>query len=319
MGFKLSGLKLPGFNKKKEVTDSSTTFEEKNVLMQEKMNRIYKFGGIAGIAVGVLSLLALNGALPLKSTVVEAYLINGVTGVAERLTSVKKENLSENEALAKYFITQYVKRREGYNYFSLQHDYDYVHPENDLERWRTNLFVRTTKRNYSMELNARTFRQPDKIAFVVNYQYPQERRKEQAEIEKKRIEALNKRQEEQAINRSLENAKSPKNWDYWKRVADGSQSISPDYAYDDGRYTWFGFSPLKKIPSVFVMSGEQETLTNPVVKNSGSFTVVGVPVDQRFVLRMGNQVVGVENRGFGKVRLPAGDTVSPNVEKEVIQ
>lgn len=95
-------------------------------------------------------------------------------------------------------------------------------PENELERWRTNLFVRTTKRNYSMELNARTFRQPEKIAFVVNYQYPQERRKEQAEIEKKRTEALARRQEEQAINRSLENAKSPRNWQYWKRVAEGS-------------------------------------------------------------------------------------------------
>lgn len=82
-------------------------------------------------------------------------------------------------------------------------------PENELERWRMNLFVRTTKRNYSMELNARTFRQPEKIAFVVNYQYPQERRKEQAEIEKKRTEALARRLEEQAINRSLENAKSP--------------------------------------------------------------------------------------------------------------
>ncbi|ECW2964620.1 conjugal transfer protein [Salmonella enterica subsp. enterica] len=192
-------------------------------------------------------------------------------------------------------------------------------PETDLERWRTNLFVRTTKRNYSMELNARTFRQPDKIAFVVNYQYPQERRKEQAEIEKKRIEEYNKRQEEKTINTALENAKSPRNWQYWKRVAEGSQDISPDYAYDDGRYTWFGFSPLKKIPSIFVMSGDQETLTNPVVKKSSSFTVVGVPVDQRFVLRIGNQVVGVENRGFGKVRLPAGDTVSPKVEKEVIQ
>lgn len=192
-------------------------------------------------------------------------------------------------------------------------------PETDLDRWRTNLFVRTTKRNYSMELNARTFRQPDKIAFVVNYQYPQERRKEQAEIEKKRIEEYNKRQEEKTINNALENAKSPRNWQYWKRVAEGSQDISPDYAYDDGRYTWFGFSPLKKIPSIFVMSGDQETLTNPVVKKSSSFTVVGVPVDQRFVLRIGNQVVGVENRGFGKVRLPAGDTVSPKVEKEVIQ
>lgn len=192
-------------------------------------------------------------------------------------------------------------------------------PENDLERWRTNLFVRTTKRNYSMELNARTFRQPERVAFVVNYQYPQERRKEQADIEKKRTETYNKRQEEQTINKALENAKSPRNWEYWKRVAEGSQDISPDYAYDDGRYTWFGFNPLKKIPSVFVMSGEQETLTNPIVRQSGNFTAVGVPVDQRFVLRMGNQVVGVENRGFGKVRLPAGDTVSPKVEKEVIQ
>ncbi len=192
-------------------------------------------------------------------------------------------------------------------------------PENDLERWRTNLFVRTTKRNYSMELNARTFSQPNKIAFVVNYQYPQEKRKAQADIEKKRTEAFNKRQEEQTINRALENSKSPRNWDYTQRVAEGSRSISPDYAYDDGRYTWLGFSPLKKIPTVTVMNGEQETATNPVIKHSNSYTVLGIPVDQKFVLRVGKMVVGVENQGFGKVRLPAGDTVSPNVEKEVVQ
>lgn len=192
-------------------------------------------------------------------------------------------------------------------------------PENDLERWRTNLFVRTTKRNYSMELNARTFSQPNKIAFVVNYQYPQEKRKAQADIEKKRIEALNKRQEEQTINRALENTKSPRNWDYTQRVAEGSRSISPDYAYDDGRYTWLGFSPVKKVPSITVMNGDQETATNPVTKRSNGYTVLGVPVDQKFVLRVGNMVVGIENQGFGKVRLPAGDTVSPNVEKEVVQ
>jgi len=126
MNFKTPQIKLPGFNKKKEVTDSSTTFEEKNVLLQEKMNRIYKIGGFAGMTVGIMSLFALNSALPLKSTVVEAYLIDRVSGVAERLTSVKKENLSENEALAKYFISEYIKHRVGYNFFSLQQDYDYV-------------------------------------------------------------------------------------------------------------------------------------------------------------------------------------------------
>lgn len=124
MEFKFPQLKF--FKKKEEVTDSSSSFEEKNQNLQEEMNRIYKYGGMSGMAIGVLSLLALNAALPLKETLVEAYLINSVNGVAERLTSVKKENLSENEALAKYFINQYVKRREGYNYFSLQHDYDYV-------------------------------------------------------------------------------------------------------------------------------------------------------------------------------------------------
>lgn len=67
------------------------------------------------------------------------------------------------------------------------------------------------------------------------------------------------------------------------------------------------------------MSGEQEMLINLVVKNSGSFIVVGVFVDQCFVLCMGNQVVGVENWGFGKVCFLVGDIVFLNVEKEVIQ
>ena len=116
--------KLPGFKNKKDVTDSSVSFEEKNIALQERMNRIYKFGGIGGMLIGGLSLLALNAALPLKTTVVDAYLIDKVTGVAERLTSVKKENLSENEAIARYFITQYIKHREGYNFFSLQHVYN---------------------------------------------------------------------------------------------------------------------------------------------------------------------------------------------------
>lgn len=126
MEFKFPQLKGLSFKKKKEATDASSFFEERNIKLQDKMNRIYKYGGMSGIAVGLLSLLALNAALPLRETVVEAYLVNGVTGVAERLTSVKKEKLSEDQALAKYFVNQYVKRREGYNYFSLQHDYDYV-------------------------------------------------------------------------------------------------------------------------------------------------------------------------------------------------
>ncbi|WP_168402985.1 virB8 family protein [Erwinia amylovora] len=126
MAFKIPALKLPGFTKKKEVTDSSTSFEEKNHRLEEKIKSIYKFGGITGMACGILGLIALNGVLPLKTTVVDVALIDKATGIAQWVTSVKKENLSENQAIAEYFISEYIKRREGYNYFSLQHDYDYV-------------------------------------------------------------------------------------------------------------------------------------------------------------------------------------------------
>jgi len=193
-------------------------------------------------------------------------------------------------------------------------------PETALDRWRTNLFVVTTKRNYSIELNAISFKDVNKVSFVVNYQYPQERRKEQAEIEQKRLAEFNKRQEENRINKSLEDAKIPRNWKYYERVAKGSEYITPDYAYDDGRFTYFGFNPMKKIPSVFVMFGDQETLTNPSITQKGNYTVVVVPqISDRYVLRLGNQVVGVINKGFGQINVPAGETVSQDVKKEVIQ
>ncbi len=49
--------KLPGFKNKKDVTDSSVSFEEKNIALQERMNRIYKFGGIGGMLIGGLSVM----------------------------------------------------------------------------------------------------------------------------------------------------------------------------------------------------------------------------------------------------------------------
>ena len=83
--------KLPGFKNKKDVTDSSVSFEEKNIALQERMNRIYKFGGIGGMLIGGLSLLALNAALPLKTTVVHAYLRITVKGWAHGFPSLKKK------------------------------------------------------------------------------------------------------------------------------------------------------------------------------------------------------------------------------------
>lgn len=193
-------------------------------------------------------------------------------------------------------------------------------PENNLDRWKTNLFIVTTKRNYSIELNAKSFNAPDKISFVVNYRYPDERRKENQKLEQQRLAELARKNEINAINKTLENAKSPRNWKYYARVAKGSEYITPDYVYDDGRFTYFGYNPMKKIPSLFMQFGEQETITNPTIEKHGNYTVlIAHSVRDKWVIRLGNQVVGVENKGFGKIRLNDSDTVSDKVGIEVTQ
>lgn len=193
-------------------------------------------------------------------------------------------------------------------------------PENNLDRWKTNLFIVTTKRNYSIELNAKSFNAPDKISFVVNYRYPDDRRKENQKLEQQRLAELARKNEINAINKTLENAKSPRNWKYYARVAKGSEYITPDYVYDDGRFTYFGYNPMKKIPSLFVQFGEQETITNPTIEKHGNYTVlIAHSISDKWVIRLGNQVVGVENKGFGKIRLNDSDTVSDKVGIEVKQ
>lgn len=79
-----------------------------------------------GTVFGLLSLIAIIILLPLKQTNTELYVADKLAGTVEKVTTAEKGELSENSALARYFTQQYVRLREGYDYFRLQHDYDTV-------------------------------------------------------------------------------------------------------------------------------------------------------------------------------------------------
>ncbi len=68
------------------------------------------------------------------------------------------------------------------------------------------------------------------------------------------------------------------------------------------------------------MTGAQESLTNPAIEKHGNYTVlIAHQTSDRWVIRLGDQVVGVENKGFGKIRVNDGDTVSDDVKVEVLK
>ncbi|AYL59498.1 TPA: P-type conjugative transfer protein VirB9 [Klebsiella pneumoniae] len=190
-----------------------------------------------------------------------------------------------------------------------------VIPPNSRD-WHTNLLVVTTRRLYNVELNVIDDKSPQQPAYQVSYRYPgEDREKASRETATSALEREQKQQQAD-IQQALNAAQTPRNWDYLSYPGRDSVRIVPDFAYDDGRFTFVGFSPAKSIPSVTKVLNGQEHVVNSSVRRKGNFTVLLIQeATPRLVLRSGNAVVGLENRGFGRVRAADGATVSPQVER----
>ena len=190
-----------------------------------------------------------------------------------------------------------------------------VIPPNSRD-WHTNLLVVTTRRLYNVELNVINDKSPQQPAFQVNYRYPGEAQEKVSREAATRALEREQKQQQTDIQQALNAAQTPRNWDYLRYSGRDSARIVPDFAYDDGRFTFVGFSPAKSIPSVTKELNGQEHVVNSNVRRKGNFTVLVIQeVTPRLVLRSGRAVVGLENRGFGRVQAADGATVSPQVER----
>lgn len=190
-----------------------------------------------------------------------------------------------------------------------------VIPPNSRD-WHTNMLVVTTRRLYNVELNVIDDKSPQQPAFQVSYRYPGEAQEKASREAAARALEREQKQQQTDIQQALNASQTPRNWDYLRYSGRDSARNVPDFAYDDGRFTFVGFSPAKSIPSVTKELNGQEHVVNSSVRRKGNFTVLVIQeVTPRLVLRSGNAVVGLENRGFGRVQAADGATVSPQVER----
>lgn len=103
------------------------------------------------------------------------------------------------------------------------------------------------------------------LAYVIDYRYPQEEQAQTRKTQQARQREWEKAQMKQSIAQAFNAAQAPRNWDYYMRVAKDSRDIAPDFAYDDGRFTYLGFSPIKTFPAALVAYGEKEHIVNASV------------------------------------------------------
>ncbi len=109
-----------------QLINASKTFEEKMLTRDARDKKLCFFIGGTGLLTGILGLTAVLLLLPLKTTELELYTVDNTTGRMEKVTRVTEEDVPSQMAMAKALAASYVKLRENYNYFSLQHDYDTV-------------------------------------------------------------------------------------------------------------------------------------------------------------------------------------------------
>ena len=89
---------------------------------------------------------------------------------------------------------------------------------------------------------------------------------------------------------------SPRNWDYSMQVLTGGDEIAPTLVFDDGRFTYFKFPANREVPSIYYISpnAEEQRINFHM---EGDVAVVQ-RMGRRFVLRLGQAVVGVWNDSF---------------------
>lgn len=106
-----------------KIYKEAMDFESSVKYMIEQSNKKAWLITFISVFITILSIIALCLLTPLKT--VEPYVIrvDNTTGMVDIISILNEKEVSSNEALDKYFVSKYIKAREGYYYDMLNQDY----------------------------------------------------------------------------------------------------------------------------------------------------------------------------------------------------
>ncbi|EAI7879575.1 P-type conjugative transfer protein VirB9 [Campylobacter jejuni] len=231
----------------------------------------------------VFQINAKNGYVSVLEFGTDERIINTATGFAEGWDLIEKDNLLFIKPKA--YKTQLVQQ-ENNNIGESQASQEFVLDPNPHD-WKTNLIVITNLNTYVFDL--KLVNQNNNTTYKLSFSYP----KKDLEATKKFLEA----QEQEKIRTDLNKNTIPRNWDFYMKVNKGSEDIAPNFAYDDGK----------------------ESILNTHIKKDGNYEVLVVQkIAKQILLRSGDKVVGIFNRGYAKNPLnKTRETSNENIQREI--
>ena len=198
--------------------------------------------------------------------------------------------------------------RDGWQVVANRGDHDvYLKPQ--LAAHDSNLEIRTDKRSYSFDLMVlplkAKFGNGDEM-YRVTFVYPDE------------VKAQTHAEADAALlAQRLAQPSVVRNTRYSMQVMPHSDDIAPIAAWDDGRFTWIRIPANRRIPAIFRVADDG---TESVVdKHMEDDTIVVHEVSKRFVLRLGDEVVGIWNDAYDMDGVPPRDGTTVNGVKRVLR
>lgn len=220
----------------------------------------------------------------------EENIVNMATGFSEGWDLTAKGNLLF--VTPKSLVTKVTEIETNEKGETREVEKDRTITPNQFE-WKTNLVVSTNLSMYVFELNLNG----DSNVFKISFIYPD---REVAKLDRL-VKQMKQKSEEAIVDAALNRVSVPRNWDFYMSVMSNSDSITPNYAYDDGVFTYLGFDNTKTFPSVFGYDDKQEHILNTHIKKDGNYDVLVIhKIMPQIVLRSGSKVVGIVNKGYAK-------------------
>jgi len=198
--------------------------------------------------------------------------------------------------------------RDGWQVVANRGDHDvYLKPQ--LAAHDSNLEIRTDKRSYSFDLVVLPLRAKfgtgDEM-YRVTFVYPNE-------VEAK----AHAETDAEIVAQRLDQSPAVRNTQYSMQVMRHSDDIAPMAAWDDGRFTYIRIPNNRRIPAIFRVA--EDGTESVVDRHMEGDAIVVHEVAKRFVLRLGDEVVGIWNDAYDMDGVPPHDGTTVTGVKRVLR
>ncbi|MBR5940170.1 MAG: P-type conjugative transfer protein VirB9 [Neisseriaceae bacterium] len=166
---------------------------------------------------------------------------------------------------------------------------------------KTNLTVITDKRTYLFDLNLAGSKN-QATTYLLRFSYPDD---------EERARQLKAKQQARAVSLQMKygynGKKTPLNYKYFGK---GDKKIAPTAIWDDLLFTYIQYADNRDLPAVYKVNPDgSEMLVNTHIEDD---VLVIHETAEKFVLRLGNSVLGIRNGDYKTGKFNRLNTSKPN-------